>query len=151
MNTLFIKFMITFLFCIALSGCSKENESAAGYLNLAESIRVDCHYNDAQISKTYLNSDKIDVILKYLHQIDPKKQFFDLPQQAYNDYCKIIVSLSNGAENIYELQDKSLYRYNAGVWFTVDQEKANVLYHLIIHIDGDKKIHANNAVSVYLS
>ena len=128
------------LLCPFLCGC-QNNKEHPGSLNLTQEVHVDCQYRQNTIKRTYTNSDKIDVILKYLHALPSPGQPYRHPVPQSGDLCKITVLLWDGRQHHYELNNKNLLRINSGEWFDIEPEKANVIYHLVNHIESDKNAH----------
>ncbi len=131
--------IMVLMVCILLCGCGNRRDSAIQSLNLTEKISIDCYYRDNHLLRTYTDSDKIDVILKYLHELSPNAQISQQPEQADGDRCNITIYLSNGTTRSYDLQGKEYLRKNQGAWYSVDPQKANIIYHLVNHIESDKK------------
>lgn len=139
MKKLRIGLFLLLSLCMMLSGCRMAAESHKSALNLTKSIQIDCHYRGIHLQRIYQDPDKIDVILRYLHRLSPLGQ---CPQQARQDTyddCRITVQLLNGSARDYYLYEKDYLCKSNGDWYCVDPEKANVLYHLVNHIESDEE------------
>ncbi len=129
--------ILIFSLCFLLCGCHKSRNKSSAPLNLTKTISIDCHYRQHHLLRTYTDAEKIDVILRYLHRLSPTSPVSNIPNQITSDRCQITLTLFNGSTRSYELQNKEYLRRNSGDWYSVDPKKANVIYHLINHIESD--------------
>ena len=121
-----------------LCSCGSGQDDTLTSLNLTQSIVINCQYRHHPFLRTYTNPEKIDVILLYLHRITPGNQRPRPTEQALGDHCEITLHLWNGTTRSYELRNKDLLRTASGNWYDAEPEKANILYHLIQHIESDE-------------
>ena len=128
-----------FLLCITLCGCSGRNNPAAS-LNLTDKMHIDCYYRNHHLERVYYDSDKIDVILTYTHRLLTPIESNGYPRVLSGDSCKITVFMCDGTQRCYELQSKLYLRKNSEDWHTIDPHTANIVYHLINHIESDPVI-----------
>ena len=83
------------------------------------------------------NSDKIDVILKYLHQIKVRHPTTADSENWTGDHCRITVYLPDGSVRNYDLLGKEILFKNSGQCYAADPDDANIMYHLVNHIESD--------------
>lgn len=139
MKKLRIGLFLLLSLCMMLSGCRKAADSHRSPLNLTKSIQIDCHYRGMHLQRVYQDPDKIDVILRYLHRLSPLSQCPSQARQVAYDDCRITVQLLNDSAREYYLYGKDYLRKSNGDWYCVNSEKANVLYHLVNHIESDEE------------
>lgn len=133
----FFQFAAVILICIGLTGCRPEKQTPTLSLNLVTSVEVNCRHHQRQWMRTYTQTDKIDIILHYLHKLRSTGTPSTDPEQFRGDRCQITVQLSNGQQHIYRLQGDGYLSVDLRPWQTVNSQQASVLYHLVSHIPGD--------------
>ena len=138
MKRFWVKIFLILLSLFLLSGCRKQHDDTLTPLNLTKSITINCQHRGHPLVRTYTDPDKIDVILIYLHRLSHGNQLIFPLDHPGGDRCEITLHLWNGTVRSYELRNKdALQNYN-GNWYYVEPEKANILYHLIEHIESDE-------------
>ena len=124
------------LLCIMVCGCSVKTGNN-GQLNLTGKVSIDCNYRQKHLLRTYTDSDKIDIILKYLHQIKVRHPAAADAENWTGDHCRITVYLPNGSIRNYDLLGKEILFKNSGQCYAADPDDANIMYHLVNHIESD--------------
>ena len=135
--------------CIFLCSCHRRQDNTQNALNLTQKVHVDCYYRQHHLQRIYTDFDKIDVILRYMHKLSSAGQPPAKPAQVTDDHCQITVFLSNGTQHTYQLQSKDFLRNAQGKCFAVDAHQANVLYHLVNHIQSDNNTAHESVCSIF--
>ena len=131
------------LLCFLLPGCSKKKAPSSAALDIATSINICCRYRQTHLQRSYTSTDKIDIILQYLHKISPKGRAEEDPELLQGDFCNITIHLTGGTQRIYRIKDNCFFSIDYRPWQAIDSEQGNILFHLINHIPSD---HETNAV-----
>ena len=132
-----LKYVLTILIlCLILTGCTPAKPETAP-LKLVSSVEVDFRHGQENLHRIYTQSDKVDVILHYLHKLTPRGTPDSDPEQLLEEQCKITVRLTGGESRIYRLQGKQYLSVDLKPWKTISRERCSVLYHLVSHLPGD--------------
>ena len=137
MNRKYRIVILFFLLCCLLSGCFPQRTPSPSALDIATSIVVQCLYQQTQFQCHYTNTDKIDVILHYLHSISPKGRTAVDPELLHGDTCIITVYLTSGNQHIYRLKEACYFSVDYHPWQSIDREDGSILFHLFHHIPSD--------------
>ena len=132
-----LRWLMIICLMVLLSGCQLSEQPPVSSLKLVTSVAVDCRHHKQQLQRQYTQTDKIAVILHYLHKLKGQGTPSADPEQLRSDHCRITVQLSNGEKHIYRLQGKQYLSIDLRPWKIVNSQQASVLYHLIGKIPGD--------------
>ena len=130
-------FMVAVLMCVFLSGCGQKKYEASAPLKLVSHIEILYDYRQSQLRRLYTDTDKIDVVLHYLHKLTPYGLAADDPEYLQGDSCKITVHLSDGSQHIYRMRGSRYLSVEFHQWQNVDYNKGSVLFHLFRHLPSD--------------
>lgn len=128
--------LIVLILCLLLTGCSPTKPEAAP-LKLVSSVEVDFRHRQEHLHRIYTQSDKVDVILHYLHRLIPRGTPDSDPEQLLGERCRITVRLSGGQTRTYRLQGKQYLSVDLRPWKNISRERCSVLYHLVQHMESD--------------
>lgn len=131
-------FVVTVLMCLLLSGCVQKEDETPAPLQLVSHIEILYDYRQSQLQRHYTNTDKIDVVLHYLHKLSPYGLASEDPEYLQGDSCKITVHLSDGSQHIYRLRGSRYLSVDFHQWQNVDYNKGSVLFHLFHHLPSDR-------------
>ena len=119
-----------------LIGCEKPE--AKRPMEYVTGITVDCHYRNRYLYRQYRDSDKLNVITDYLHNLNPRYLTRTVdPDNLTGDSCRIILSLSTGKTRVYHQKGNAYLSVDLHRWQKIRENDGNVLYHLVNHLESD--------------
>ncbi len=124
--------------CLFLCACKSQPAAVQDPLALVTAVDVSYTYRQVQLHRTYTSSDKMDVILYYLYDLEPYGRPDEDPEQIRDDCCRITVRLSDGRSRIYRQQGSRYLSVDSRPWQKISPTKAAVLHHLLRHIESDR-------------
>ena len=132
---------LIFIFIMAtlLYGCSfhSSNTASQPLCRIVTQITVIQQDDADSTQKLYTDGDKMQSILNYLRLIDPYGSPSVDPKTVEGNTVRIIVSHSDGFEQVYEQKADRFMTVNGGRWMCIDSEKAQALHALIDDMERD--------------
>ena len=120
---------------VLLCGCGKK--AAKPVMQVVTGVDISCQYEDAQISRHYTKSPKMEYALLYLRLLDTGKPPEIDPNTLDKPVFEIAVTLSDGSKDIYRQKAHRYFSKNGRPWQTIDPEQAAGLYRLIAKVPSD--------------
>ena len=134
--------ILIFFMATLLYGCSLPSSHADSQplCRIVTQITVIQQDDAAASQKLYTDAEKMQSILNYLRLIDPYGSPSVDPKSVDGSTVRIIVSHSDGFEQVYEQKADRFMTVNGGRWMCIDSEKAQTLHALIEGMESDPQI-----------
>ena len=122
-----------------LSGCARleKNESTSS-VRLVTQITVSYEQDPFYVVREYTSGEKIRQVLNYLRQLKPYGTPEEDPEGAGGNLIRMVLSFSDGQQEVYEQRSDRYFKKNDEVWMYIDPQKAQQISMIMGQYESDQ-------------